>query len=93
MIGSFADKRTEDIFQGRRIKRLSPDLQRKALRRLRYISAADRLEDLRIPPSNRLEKKKGDLKDHYAIWVDTQWRIVFRWVDGVAEDVQFIDYH
>lgn len=93
MIGSFADKRTEDIFEGRRVKRLDADLQRKALRRLRYVAAAERLEDLRIPPSNRLEKKKGDLKDFHAIWVDTQWRIIFRWIDGVAEDVQFIDYH
>ena len=51
------------------------------------------LEDLRVPPSNRLQKKKGDLKDFYSIRVNDQWRIIFRWVDGQAEDVTFIDYH
>lgn len=90
---SFADKRTEEIYNGRQVKRIDAQLQRKALRRLRYIDAAERIEDLRVPPSNKLEKKQGDLKDYYAIWVNTQWRIIFRWVDGSAHDVQFIDYH
>jgi len=93
MIMSFADKRTEEIYNGRQVKRIDAQLQRKALRRLRYIDAAERIEDLRVPPSNKLEKKQGDLKDYYAIWVNTQWRIIFRWVDGSAHDVQFIDYH
>lgn len=93
MILSFADKRTETIFAGRQIKRIDAELQRKALRKLRYIDAAERIEDLRIPPSNRLEKKKGDLKDFYAIWVNTQWRIIFKWKDGSATDVELIDYH
>ncbi len=62
MIVSFADKRTEEIFEGRIIKRLDRTLQTKALRRLRYIDAAERIEDLRVPPSNKLEKKQGDLK-------------------------------
>ncbi|PHR93703.1 MAG: plasmid maintenance system killer protein [Robiginitomaculum sp.] len=93
MIISFADKRTEQIFQGRSIKRLDKVLQKKVLRRLRYIDAAERIEDLRVPPSNKLEKKEGDLQDHYAIWVNRQWRIIFRWVDGSAHDVELIDYH
>jgi len=72
---------------------MHPDLQRKALRRLRYIDAAETIDDLRIPPSNKLEKKTGDLKDFYAIWVNTQWRIIFLWKDSSAHDVQLIDYH
>lgn len=93
VIVSFADKRTEEIFEGRSVKRLDEGLQRKALRRLRYINAAERIEDLRLPPSNKLEKKKGDLKDYYAIWVNTQWRITFKWIDGSAHHVELIDYH
>lgn len=93
MIKSFADKRTEQIFNGTLVKRVDANLQKKALRRLRYIDAAEKIEDLRIPPSNKLEKKQGDLKDFYAIWVNDQWRIIFKWVDGEARDVQFIDYH
>ena len=93
MIKSFGDKRTEQIFNGQYVKRTDAELQRKALRRLRYIDAAQTLEDLRVPPSNKLEKKIGNLKDFYAIWVNSQWRIIFRWVDGAAEDVQIIDYH
>lgn len=93
MIKSFADRRTEQIFEGLLVKRMDADLQRKALRRLRYIDAAERIEDLRVPPSNKLEKKEGDLQDHYAIWVNRQWRIIFRWVDGAAHDVKLVDYH
>lgn len=93
MIKSFADKRTEQIFKGLNVKRLDSDLQRKALRRLRYIDAANRIDDLRAPPSNKLEKKQGDLKNFYAIWVNAQWRILFKWQDGQAYDVELIDYH
>ena len=93
MIKSFGDKRTEHIFEGRYVKRLDNELQRKTLRRLRYIDAAQKIDDLRIPPSNKLEKKVGDLKDYYAIWVNAQWRIIFKWVDGAAENVELIDYH
>ena len=93
MIQSFADKRTHDIFNARTVKRIDLDLQKKALRRLRYIDAAEKLEDLRVPPSNKLEKKKGDLKDFYAIWVNSQWRIIFRWENGSAYEVQLVDYH
>jgi proteic killer suppression protein len=67
VIKSFGDKRTEHIFEGRYVKRLDNELQRKTLRRLRYIDAAQKIDDLRVPPSNKLEKKVGDLKDYYAI--------------------------
>jgi proteic killer suppression protein len=93
VIKAFADKRTEQIFNEIRVKKFDASLQKKALRRLRYIDAAESIEDLRVPPSNRLEKKEGDLKDFYAIWVNTQWRIIFKWDDGDAIDVQLVDYH
>ena len=93
MIESFGDKLTAEIFAGRNVKRLDSELLRKALRRLRYIDAAQSIEDLRVPPSNRLEKKAGDLKEFYAIWVNSQWRIIFKWSNGSAHDVQLIDYH
>jgi len=93
MIVSFADKRTEKIFNGCKVKRMAGELQKKTLRRLRYIDAAERIEDLRVPPSNKLEKKEGDLSDYYAIWVNRQWRIIFKWVDGSAHEVELIDYH
>ena len=93
MIKTFADKRTGQIFNGIRVKKLDAILQKKALRRLRYIDAAENIEDLRIPPSNKLERKEGDLKDFYAIWVNTQWRIIFKWDDGEAVDAQLVDYH
>ena len=93
MIKSFADHRTEQIFEGKAVKKLDKVLQKKALRRLRYIDAAERIEDLRVPPSNKLEKKEGDLKDFYGIWVNTQWRIIFKWDNGEALDVQLVDYH
>jgi len=93
MIKSFADKRTKQIFDGQLVKKIDAGLQKKVLRRLRYIDAAERIEDLRIPPSNKLEKKQGDLRGFYAIWVNRQWRITFRWLDGFAHDVQLIDYH
>ena len=93
MIESFGDKRTEQIYEGHYVKRLDKELQRKALRRLRYIDAAQKIDDLRIPPSNKLEKKTGDLKDYHAIWVNTQWRIIFKWKDNKALDVKLVDYH
>ena len=93
MIKNFADKRTEEIFNAQRVARLDANLQKKALRRLRYIDASDDIKDLMVPPSNRLEKLQGDLKDFYSIRVNSQWRIVFKWVDGSAQDVKFTDYH
>ena len=93
VIKSFADKRTEQIHSGERVKRLDAHLQKQVLRRLRYIDAAERIEDLKVPPSNKLEKKEGHLQGFYAVWVNKQWRIVFRWLESAAHDVQLIDYH
>jgi len=93
MIKSFGNKPTEIIFNGELVKRLDKNLQKKILRRLRYIDAAVRIEDLMIPPSNKLEKKQGDLSGFYAIWVNTQYRIIFRWIDDSAYDVELVDYH
>ncbi|MBT3832186.1 MAG: type II toxin-antitoxin system RelE/ParE family toxin [Gammaproteobacteria bacterium] len=93
MIRTFSDKRTEQIFEGIVVKRFDISLQKKALRRLRYIHAAEKIDDLRVPPSNKLEKKEGDLRVFYAIWADTQWRIIFRWKNGNADNVQLVDYH
>jgi len=93
MIRGFADKRTRQIFNGERIIKLGASLQKKTLRRLRYIDAAEKIEDLKVPPSNKLEKKEGDLKGFYSIWVNFQWRIIFKWIDNEARDVQLIDYH
>jgi toxin HigB-1 len=93
MIKSFSDKCTEQIFNGQRIKKLDANLQKKALRRLRYIDAAIKIDDLRVPPSNKFGKKEGNLRDFYAIWVDNQWRIIFKWIDNDAHDVLLIDYH
>ena len=62
-------------------------------RKLEAINAAVRLEDLKVPPANRLEKLKGNLKDFYSIRINDQWRVIFRWVDGDAHDVRIVDYH
>lgn len=93
MIKSFADKTTERLFEGLLIKRMDVGLQKQALRRLRYLDAAAALEDLRIPPPNRLEALSGDRKGFYSIRVNDQWRLVFRWDGGNAFDVEFVDYH
>ena len=93
MIKSFADKTTEQIFDGVAVRRLDSGLQKQALRRLRYLDAAATLEDLRAPPSNRLEALLGDRKGFHSIRVNDQWRLVFRWDGGNAFDVGFVDYH
>ncbi len=96
MIASFGDRRTEDIYHGRksnRARRLPPDIVNVALRKLDMIQAARQLEDLRSPPSNRLEALRTDLKGFHSIRVNDQWRIIFRWKAGEAFDVQIIDYH
>jgi toxin HigB-1 len=93
VILSFADRETERIWAGRRSRRFPSDLQDAALRKLRLLNVSGRLEDLRIPPGNRLEALKGDRKGQHAIRINDQWRICFRWVDGGAEDVEIVDYH
>lgn len=93
MIKSFADKNTEAINNRKMKKGMHPDLAKKALKGLRNIESAVLLDDLRIPPGNRLEQLKGDRKGQHSIRVNDQWRICFRWIDGNAYDVEFCDYH
>ena len=93
MIESFADKITKQLFEGFAVKRMDAGLQKQTLRRLRYLDAATQLDDLRVPPSNRLEALSGDRKGFYSIRVNDQWRIIFRWEGGKAFNVEFLDYH
>ena len=93
MIKTFADRHTEGLFVTGRSDRLPPDVVRRARRKLEYIDLAVRLDDLRIPPGNRLHKLRGDRKGQYAIAINDQWRICFRFVDGDAYDVEVGDYH
>ena len=93
MIRSFADKATKDVFRGRHSRRLSTEVQRIARRRLLILDAADRLEDLRIPPGNRLEKLSGDRAGQRSIRINRRWRICFRWRRGDAHEVEVVDDH
>ena len=93
MIRSFADKETERIFKRLASKRLSIELQRAAYRELLIIDGAEAINDLKIPPGNRLEKLKGDRKGQFSIRINEQWRIYFCWKDNDAHDVEIVDYH
>lgn len=93
MIISFGNKNTRKIWEGERIKGLSTDLQDIARRKLRMLNNSQDINDLLIPPSNRLEKLKGNLKDFYSIRINNQWRIIFKWNNGNASEVEIIDYH
>jgi toxin HigB-1 len=93
MIVSFRDDATATVWAGHRGRRLPPDIQPTALRKLRLISNARRLEDLRVPPANRLEALKGDRKGQYSIRINDQWRICFVWRDNNAHDVEIVDDH
>ncbi len=93
MIKSFGSKETEKIWNGTRSTKLPPDIQHVGRRKLRMINNSISIIDLRIPPSNRLEKLTGDLKDYYSIRINDQWRIIFKWEDGYALNVGIIDYH
>ncbi len=96
MIESFGDRATEDLFHGRqtsRVRRLPKDVLTVTLDKLDVLNAAHDLKDLRSPPGNRLHALRGDMSGFYSIRVNEQWRIVFRWSAGVAEDVRLTDYH
>lgn len=93
MLTSFGDKDTKKIWEGERVKHLSADIQEIARRKLRMLNNSQDLTDLKIPPSNRLEKLKGNLKDFYSIRINNQWRIIFKWNKGNADRVEIIDYH
>lgn len=93
MIKTFADKHTAAIFEGLQVKRLPKEIQETARRKLKQIDAATRIESLRVPPGNRLERLKKDRAGQWSIRINDQWRICFRWVDGDATDVEIADYH
>ncbi len=93
MIRSFAERDTELVWNGVRSRRLPDDVQRAGQRKLEMLDAAETVQDLREPPSNRLEMLKGDRKGFWSIRINKQWRVIFRWVNGYAEDVEIIDYH
>jgi proteic killer suppression protein len=93
MIRSFRDAETETIWQGVRSRRLPPDIQPVALRKLMMLHRARLLLDLRVPPANRLEPLKGRRGGQWSIRINRQWRICFRWQDGDARDVEIVDYH
>lgn len=93
MIKTFADRRTQELYTTGKTKRFPADLAKRAARRLEYLDLATRLDDLRVPPSNRLHALFGDRKGQYSISINDQWRICFRFVDGDAYDVEICDYH
>jgi proteic killer suppression protein len=93
MIISFESKETEKIWNGDRVKNLPPDIQQIGRRKLRMLNNSQELMDLKIPPSNMLEKLSGKMKDFYIIRINDQWRIVFKWEDGNASEVIIVDYH
>ncbi|MCX6296453.1 MAG: type II toxin-antitoxin system RelE/ParE family toxin [Bacteroidetes bacterium] len=93
MLASFGDKDTKKIWEGKRVKGLSTEIQEMARRKLRMLNNSQDLTDLQVPPSNRLEKLKGDFKEFYSIRINNQWRIVFKWKNGNADQVEIIDYH
>mgnify|MGYP002554735924 CR=1 FL=1 len=93
MIMSYKDGRAEDLFQGIHVAGLPPDIQRVAMRKLKVLHNAVSLNDLRVPPGNRLEILKGNRAGQHSIRINSQWRICFVWKDGNAYSVEIVDYH
>lgn len=93
MIVSFGSSETEKVWNGERVKKLPLEIQEIGRRKLRMLNNSINLADLRIPPSNRLEKLSGTLKNFYSIRINDQWRIIFKWNSGNAADVEIVDYH
>ena len=93
MIKSFSSKETEKIWEGIRSTKLPYEIQNIARRKLRMLNNSQTINDLRIPPSNRLEKLSGHLEGFYSIRINNQWRIIFQWSEGQSEQVKIIDYH
>jgi proteic killer suppression protein len=93
MIISFGSKDTEKIWEGERVKRIPADIQQTGRRKLRMLNNSQSILDLRIPPSNRLEKLSGKLSEFYSIRINDQWRIVFKWENNHALEVEIMDYH
>ena len=93
MILSFGSKDTQKIWDGERVKKMPNMIQEISRRKLRMLNNSQDLMDLQIPPSNKLEKLKGNLKDYYSIRINDQWRIIFKWESGNSSEVEIIDYH
>jgi proteic killer suppression protein len=93
MIRSFADKETEKIFHRQFSRKLPPEIQPGARIKLEILNAAESLDDLRVPPGNRLEKLTSDRAHQHSIRINSQWRICFEWQNGDALDVEIVDYH
>jgi proteic killer suppression protein len=93
MISSFQDRETEKIFRRQFSRQLPQDIQRNARRKLEVLDAAETLEDLRLPPANRLEKLSSDREGQYSIRINDQWRVCFTWREGKAYHVEIVDYH
>jgi toxin HigB-1 len=93
MIKGFRDKDAKRIWRGECVRRFAPDLQRIARRKLRMLNNARILDDLRVPPGNRLEALRGDRAGQHSLRINDQWRICFVWCDGDVLDVEIVDYH
>ena len=93
MIVSFGSKETEKVWDGVRIAKMPNEIQQVGRRKLRMLNNSQNLNDLKIPPSNRLEKLTGNLKEYYSIRINDQWRIIFKWKENNSSEVTIIDYH
>ena len=96
MIRNFKSRAAEDIFDGtnsRQARNISLELHEKIRRLFDQINAATRVETLKVPPSNRLEKLQGNLKDYWSLRINIQWRIIFQWKNGEAYNIDIVDYH
>ena len=92
MIRLFGDRQTKALFDDRRVRQFA-GIARRAKRKLEAVNAASRLDDLALPPSNRLEKLKGELREFHSIRINDQWRVIFRWINGEPHEVRIVDYH
>ncbi len=93
MIFTFGSNHTEKIWKGERVKKLPQEIQQIGRRKLRMLNNSQSISDLKIPPSNRLEKLSGNLNDFYSIRINDQWRIIFKWDNNHAKEVEIVDYH
>ena len=93
MITSFGSKQTEKIWNGVQVRKIPLEIQSAGRRKMRMLNNSQDILDLRIPPSNRLEKLGGKLKEYYSIRINKQWRIIFQWENGNASEVEILDYH
>lgn len=93
MIVSFSDKVAEKIWRGQHSRKLPPEIQQRILNKLAMLHRSKNIHDLRVPPSNHLERLSGDREGQYSIRINQQWRLCFRWVNGSAYDVEITDYH